>query len=343
MNPRERIERLLSGKSVDRPPFYPAIYDYKSSLVNVPSHLFAQTVGEIYGALSQEVASLDAEALTAAYDIYNIEAEALGGIVARNSGIIMPEIHQPLIGSLEEIASLIQIKQPSGRMPLFIEAAKQAVHDFGNKVLVRGGLSGPFSMAAKIFPREDLLVEVLMNPEGVQNLLRFCTDTIKIYMNGFLGAGAGIAIFDSFIAPPMLSPQNYEEIVLPFHQELFAMLREKGISLRALIVGGNTLPILPNLVKSGANQFILDYNIPIENVREVMTQYPEMLFRINLPPSLIMAEDMIAIANFVHKTLEIIGDKRNLILGTGILPPRTPQKHILQVKSAMCDFYGQKD
>ncbi len=60
-------------------------YDYKSSLVNVPSHLFAQTVGEIYGALSQEVASLDAEALTAAYDIYNIEAEALGGIVARNS------------------------------------------------------------------------------------------------------------------------------------------------------------------------------------------------------------------------------------------------------------------
>ncbi len=136
-------------------------------------------------------------------------------------------------------------------------------------------------------------------------------------MNGFLGAGAGIAIFDSFIAPPMLSPQNYEEIVLPFHQELFAMLREKGISLRALIVGGNTLPILPNLVKSGANQFILDYNIPIENVREVMTQYPEMLFRINLPPSLIMAEDMIAIANFVHKTLEIIGDKRNLILGTG--------------------------
>ncbi len=78
----------------------------------------------------------------------------------------MPEIHQPLIGSLEEIASLIQIKQPSGRMPLFIEAAKQAVHDFGNKVLVRGGLSGPFSMAAKIFPRERSSVGVFMNPKG---------------------------------------------------------------------------------------------------------------------------------------------------------------------------------
>jgi len=72
----------------------------------------------------------------------------------------------------------------------------------------------------------------------------------------------------------MLSPAIYEEIVLPFHQELFRFLEERGVAHRPLVAGGNLLPLLPELVKCGANQFLLDYQLPLEKVKTVLQEYP---------------------------------------------------------------------
>jgi len=96
MTPLLRLQNLLSGKPVDRPPFFPALYDYKAGLAGVPPHLFGQKEDEIIRALSVEAEELRAEALTCAYDIYNVEAEALGAKVLRRQGLPMPEIEKPL-------------------------------------------------------------------------------------------------------------------------------------------------------------------------------------------------------------------------------------------------------
>ncbi|MFH0921182.1 MAG: uroporphyrinogen decarboxylase family protein [Fibrobacterota bacterium] len=341
MTPRERLDAMLDGRPVDRPPFFPALYDYKAALAGVPPHLFGQDEASLLRALRLEAAELHAEILTCTYDIYNIEAEALGASLLRVSGLATPELDEPLLHDLDQIHDLPVLTVPAGRMGIFIGAARALAAETGESIPVRGGLSGPFSLASKIYPDEQLLVDTLLDPEKVGRLLAWCNNLVQMYASAFLDAGAhGIAVFDSFIVPPMLSPAAYEEIVLPHHQRLFAFLKAQGAVHRALIAGGNTVPLLPALLKSGANQLLLDDTVPPEQASDILAQYPGMLFRYNLRPTLLCNGSVDDVKKETEKVLTLMQGRKNFILGTGILPAQNPRANILAVREALLAFYA---
>jgi len=340
MNHRERLIKLLKGEQVDRPPFMPAIYDLKPVLINAPLHTFGQDEDQLIRALNFEVEELKLESLTVAYDIYNIEAEAVGCKISRDPSIGMPEIAAPLIHSLSEINTLEDPTEISGRMPLFVNATEKAQQLYGNVLPVRAGISGPFSMASKIFPQDDLLMETMLNPEGVYNLLKYCTQIIRLYIAAYLRTGAGVVIFDSFVSPPMISPDSYRELVLPFHQELFDMLSDNNILQRTLIVGGNTASLIPDFVKTGATQLLLDFNIPLEESKAFLQEYNDIVFRVNLPPALFINQDISELKDYTLNVLQTLRDCKNLIIGTGILPPNVPPQNIIKAKEIIVDFYS---
>jgi uroporphyrinogen-III decarboxylase len=194
-------------------------------------------------------------------------------------------------------------------------------------------------MATRIYPKEDLFMEILVHPEKIVPLLRICTDTIKIYAKAFAEIGAGVVVFDSFVSPPLLSPAAYRELILPFHREIFHFLQELGVLQRTLIIGGNTLPILPEIIASGATQFLLDFTIPLEAVREVLQEYSDLVFRVNLAPALFSLADQTRLKGIIHQTLESLRDHPNMIIGTGILPPDVPPATILSAKNQIVEFY----
>ncbi len=339
MTAKERLENLLTGRPVDRPPFMPAIYDLKPSLIQSPSHLFGQDEEGIIRALSYEAEQFKADSLTCAYDIYNIEAEAAGGIISRDPTIHMPEIAGPLIRSLDKINTLPELEKLSGRMSIFVNAAKSIQQKYGDIIPVRGGLSGPFSMATKIYPEEELLMETYINPEGVLKLLRYCTDIIKLYAEAFVQVEVGVILFDSYVAPPMISPQTYRDLILPFHREIFSMLEDKGILQRTLIVGGNTLPLVEDFISTGATQFLLDYNIPLEDIKAVLQDKPSTIFRVNLSPQLFINKNTEKLISVINNTLNTLRDCKNLIIGTGILPPNAQVTSLITAKETIVNFY----
>lgn len=340
MNYRERLLKLLEGNEVDRPPFMPAIYDLKPDFINAPLHTFAQTKNELVLSLTFEAEELQAEALTVGYDIYNIEAEAVGCKILRNVSIGMPEIEAPLIQSFTEIEKLPELNKISGRMPLFVEVTEKIQYKYGEIVPVRLGISGPFSMAAKIFPHDDLLLESILNPEKVIGLLKYCSRIIKLYLEASIKTGAGIVIFDSFVSPPMISPETYRELILPLHYGLFQFLKKNNVLQRTLIVGGNTSVLIPDFVKTGATQLLLDFNIPVEESREFLQEFKNMVFRVNLPPKLFISHDTSELKSYILNVLQNLKDCKNLIIGTGILPPNVPPKNILVAKKIIVDFYS---
>jgi len=340
MNYKHRLIKLLKGHPIDRPPFLPAIYDLKPVFINAPLHTFGQDEEQLIQALDFEVEELELESLTVAYDIYNIEAEAIGCQISRDPSIGMPEVVKPIVHSLSEIAKLKELSEISGRMPLFVNATEKAQKKYGAFLPVRAGISGPFSMAAKIFPQDDLLMQTMLNPEGVFELLKFCTKVIRLYIEAYLKTGAGVVIFDSFVSPPMISPESYRELVLPFHQDLFGILSENNILQRTLIVGGNTTSLIPDFVKTGATQLLLDFNIPLEESKEFMHEYNDMVFRVNLPPALLVKQDIGEFKNYTLNVLRTLRDCKNLITGTGILPPNVPPTNILKAKEFIVEFYN---
>lgn len=336
----DRLENLLRGNPVDRPPFMPAIYDLKPAFLQLAPHSFGQKKQDIIDALIFEAEELEADSLTAAYDIYNIEAEAVGCSVLRDPKILMPEIEIPILCSLSELDQLELPCGLSGRMEIFIAAADHMLQKHEGTIPVRGGISGPFTMATKIFPKEALLLETVMNPDKLIPLLRFCTETIKIYAKAFADIGAGVVVFDSFVSPPMLSPQTYQELILPFHRDIFQSLDSFGVLQRTLIIGGNTLPILHDIISTGATQFLLDFTIPVEAVKTVLQEYPDTVFRVNLPPKPFTSRNTSELEYIINKTLNSLKYLKNLIIGTGILPPNVPPANVLFAKKQMVNFYN---
>ncbi len=339
MTALERLENLLAGKEIDRPPFMPAIYDLKPAFVQSSSHTFGQNKQEIIDALTFEVEQLDADALTSAYDIYNIEAEAVGCKVNRDPGIWMPEIAKPLLSSTSRVDDLKGLEQIAGRMGIYIQAAQAMLQKYGHCIPVRGGISGPFSMATKIYPKEKLLMESLMDPEGLVPLLRFCTETIKIYAKALGDIGAGVVVFDSFVSPPLLSPQTYHDLVLPFHKEIFDLLEYMRVQQRTLIVGGDTRPILHDILSTGANQFLLDFTIPPEEIKTVFQEYPDTIFRVNLPPAPFADSNSEQLITVVDKLLHSLNYYTNFIIGTGILPPGVSANTLRTVKEYIVNSF----
>lgn len=339
MNYKQRLVNLLNGLPVDRPPFMPAIYDLKPVLINAPLHTFGQNAEQLIQALSYEVEVLGLESLTVGYDIYNIEAEAVGCQISRDSTIGMPEVSTPYIHSLDEVERLDEFTEISARMPLFVSATEKAQKIWGEKLPVRAGISGPFSMAAKIYPQDILLMETMMNPEGVRKLLKFCTTVVKTYTEAYIKTGAGVVVFDSFVSPPMISPESYRDLVKPFHQELFQLLEENNVLQRTLIVGGNTTSLIPDFVETGATQLLLDFSIPLEKAKEILQEYKKMVFRVNLPPALFVNKDFSALKSYMLTVLESLKDCPNLIIGTGVLPPNALITNILKAKEILVEFY----
>jgi len=338
MTATERLENLLNGKAVDRPPFMPAIYDLKPAFLQADPHTFGQKKEDIIDALTFEADELEADSLTAAYDIYNIEAEAVGCSVLRDPMILMPEIKSPILASLSETDKLEVPGEISGRMEIFISAAASMLHRYESSIPVRGGISGPFTMASKICPKETVLMGTVMNPEELIPLLGFCTEVIKIYAKAFADIGAGVVVFDSFASPPMLSPKTYKELILPFHRDIFRSLASLGVLQRTLIIGGNTLPILQDMISTGATQFLLDFTIPMEAIKTTLHDFPDTAFRVNLPPSAFMSQNTGELGDIINKTLNSLAYHKNLIIGTGILPTNVPPANILSAKKQIENF-----
>jgi uroporphyrinogen decarboxylase len=324
MTPKEHILELLQGRTVSPLLFLPAIYDYKAKLAGIPPHLFGMKSEDIVFAMERELKESCSEVLTSGYDIYNVEAEALGATIIRNERTGMPDIKEPILRTTDELSKLHRLITPSGRMNVFVDAAKTAVDRWGETIPVRGAISGPFSMASKLMASDDLIMGCIINPDGIKELLSICTQTAILYANAFLAAGAQVIVFDSFVVPPMLSPELYEEIVLPFHKEIFGFLKQNGVVWRPLIVGGDTRQIIPKLVETGANQLLIDYSVPLEEVTDILDKFPDTLFRYNLSPLLMQSPNVEDVINRVAEVAGYLKSKRNLILGTTVLPVSTP-------------------
>ncbi len=340
MNSRERVESLLAGKPIDRVPFEPAIYEHKAFLIGKSPSAVARSEKLLFKALLKEYETYGADFLVVGLDVYNVEAEALGSSVLYFESNDVPAIENAILENPNDVKYLpLPDPEKSGRMPLFLDAAEKIGKEVGEEVVVRGAISGPFSLAAELLGMENLLIASFSEPGSVHELLNFATEVILAYADGFLKRNVGVVMFDSRSAPPLISPEIYEQLVFPYHRKIMNFLKEKGEKVRAIIIGGDTLPIDPVLAKTGANILLADFNIDLDEAFAVVSN-PEIILRTNLDPFKIRygkQEEIEEIA--IEKVKQGLSYKR-FMMGTGIVPYDTPPENVKIVKQVV-EEYGK--
>jgi uroporphyrinogen decarboxylase len=261
MTKRERVERTYALEPADKVPFVPAVYEHKARLVGRSPSEVCRSLDLLLESLEKELEVYDSDVLTVGIDVYNVEAEAAGCEVryfGRSPDV--PAVAAPLLSGPGDLGRLGR-PDPArdGRMPLMIEAAARLQRERGRDIIVRGALTGPFSLACALAGTEEVLVATLEDPGFVHGLIARSARIAVDFGRAFIEKGVEPVLFDSKASPAAASPRVFREFVLPAYRDVvIPALREAGAKTIPLIIGGDTTAILEDLIRTGAGQLLCD-------------------------------------------------------------------------------------
>jgi uroporphyrinogen decarboxylase len=153
-----------------------------------------------------------------------------------------------------------------------------------------GFCGGPFTVASYIIEggssREFLTTKTMMYsaPEVWRALMDKLSKVLADYLVAQIRAGAqAVQIFDSWVGA--LSPQDYENFVLPYSQRVLAAAKAEKVPV--IHFGTNTTTLLPLMKRAGGDVIGLDWRLPLDDGWALLGD--DVAVQGNLDPALLFA------------------------------------------------------
>lgn len=247
---------LMASMSNYKLLFEPVCYDHAASLIGATPWAVSRDADLMAQAHIKAMHTYGYEHCVVGVDIYNIEIEAYGCQIAQPPGNGVPTADDPPFDSPDELLDLQYDINGDGRFQLILSAAKQ-IQAARPEVKVSIPMAGPFTIASHLIGLENMICELFSEPELAIAALEHLARNQLAYGRAARAAGFGIALFESSVTPPLLSPDLFRTGVLPVLSELIGHLSSEDdpVPLQ-LIIGGNTLPILDAMLETGAAYLI---------------------------------------------------------------------------------------
>ena len=320
-------------------PFVPTIYEHAAALIGrTPSEL----------ALNED---LLVEGLTAAYelyrhplvsvglDIYNIEVEALGGIIDFPDDASLPALRSALILDPAGFGKLrVPDPQSDGRMPLLLNACRRLKETL--PATISGTVTGPFTLAAILRGFEEFTMDMLDDPDFAHEQLRFAAEVGFALASAYHKLGLSIAINESWIAPPLCAPDMYREFAKPVETDLIARISKIGVPRISLVCGGNVTAIAADMLETGTSYIMADWGCDRKAILSLCEPKGVML-RASIAPAMVERGNEAELSDAVDQVMADCGDYPNLVFGCGIVSYNTPPEHVLLLKK-MIENYLKK-
>ena len=159
------------------------------------------------------------------WDVYNVEAEALGQtVVYHPGGIPDTDRTRPLIKTPADLDRIIPPDPyKSGRMPWVLQINKHYREMTGR--LERVFFTAPFSLAVNIRGYENLVADMFERPSFVHRLFKFLCDDVLIPHLEVMRSEVGIPDLildgrDAWASPPMITLDMMDEYVVAYTERL---------------------------------------------------------------------------------------------------------------------------
>lgn len=336
MKPIDRLNAALAGRTADRWPFIPSIYEHGAALlgrgpsdVSRDANLMAEAALAGYRAYAHDL-------VTVGIDIYNIEAEAMGCRLSHYGAEpgIPGVITHPLAGPEPPDAEAIPIPQPGpqNRLGLIAEACEQVVDAIGDEVWVYGCMGGPFSQAVELRGYEDFIMDIVARPETAHRLMQRTTALAMEQADRLSRAGAGIYLYESWATIPLIDPRIFQNYVVPYNHRVIRAVRERfDTPPPAIIMGGNITILIDFFVEAESALVVCDYNADFDLIRKRTAGGPIMI-RGCVDPKRIEAGDWDHIGQAVATLAEKARGMPNFVWGCGCVSYHTPPESVLRFK-----------
>lgn len=262
-------------------------------------------------------------------DIYNLEAEAYGATIAEVQGDAIPAIEKPLLGSLEEGLAIKPFDPAKdGRIAMVLSVGQRLKREFPDAD-VRIPVAGPFSIAFNLRGINELCLDALLRPDELARFLMRLAENQAVLCRVIARVGLDVAFFESAAAPPILSPRQFHAVELPALRRILDVAANCIGHPVPCIMGGNTYPILVDILSTGTNYLVC--NVETDQAAFVETASrlsPHVKIRVNLDPGVVACHDPQRIYRAIDHVLQIVGGRTNCLMGTGAMPLETPPENI---------------
>ncbi len=312
--------------------FSPSVYEHAAFLIGRTPWEVSRDAELLYEAHAEAYRRYRHSPIVVGIDIYNLEAEAYGGVIDKPQGVGIPAVGKPILDSAAALCELRPFDPAeAGRIPMVLDAAARLARRFPDAD-VRVPVSGPFSIASSLVGFERLLCDALSEPDETEAGLTHLADGQMDFAQAINGQGLDVAFFESAAAPPLLSPAMFRQVELPALKRTMECIASVMGHPVPCVMGGDTTPILDAILETGTRYVIC----PIETdqtafIKRIWAQ-SDVRVRVNTSSEVMVRGTPDDLRAEVDRIVRLTAGRDNVCLGTGALPYETPPEKVLLVR-----------
>ncbi|MCA9670262.1 MAG: uroporphyrinogen decarboxylase [Myxococcales bacterium] len=232
-----------------------------------------------------------------------------------------PKLSDPIRD--EAGVAALEVVDPLATMPFVMRAIEIFNDHFQGEVPLIGFAGGPITLAAYLTEGghsksyADLKRMLFAAPKTAHQLLDKLARQVVEHLKAQVEAGChAVQVFDSWVG--VLSPSDYAELALPYHQRIFDELR--GLGVPRILFGTDTATLLPQMATVDAEVIGLDWRIDLDEGWRIVGE--RRAVQGNLDPCCLLM-DQPALEKRVQQVVDAAAGRDGHIfnLGHGVLPP----------------------
>jgi uroporphyrinogen decarboxylase len=281
----ERVEASVNHEEADTVPIIPLITYALARHVGYTVREFCYDAKKLFKAVSWGYERFGYDGIIAYADVY-LFAQAAGlSLEFPEDGVPHPK--ESPIKSLEDVDALsIPDVQRDGRLPILLKAVELASKKYGKKVAIYSGGQGPFSLAAEIRGLERFLMDIYVNQELAEKLIKFAAEYMVELGESLIKSGAHILhLGDSFAGPEVISPQNFSKWAIPMLKRVFHAWKKQG-AITSLHICGNSSRIWQYVKELKPDIFEVDHVVSLRSAKSFFES--EVCLMGNVDPSWVL-------------------------------------------------------
>ena len=324
--------------------------DHSARLAGVPARRFFTDAETFARTQLLTTAYYGLDAPNNLWDVYNIEAEAMGQtIVYPPDGIPDADRTDPLIKSPADLDK-IRIPDPakSGRMP-WVHRINQLYLEMTGKP-ARAYFCAPFSLAVNIRGYENLITDMALRPNFAHELFAFLCDEVLVpYIEAMRAAVDSPNLLadgnDAWASPPMITLDMMDEYVVAYTERLRSKLGDKVVTRGNWGDAESRDPERFMAQKLKCSPRVLStldpdlYSIGPQRVK-AFAKDRDVYITAGIDATLLCEGPAEAIVQRVKQYIDVLGRDENFAIYLNQIPAETPAEHI-HAAVAACHTYGQ--
>ena len=271
LTPFQRVMAAIELKEPDYVPVVPMTTYTTAQLIGIQFSEALYSAEKMAKALIAGYKSAGYDGIYVGWESsFNLMAEAMGcklQIQPNSVAFVRDQM-------IKEPSDLDKIEVPDperdGRLPIHLKAIELVREKIGRDVPILKYVPGPLTLASVLRSPDQLLMELIRNPDFVYDILKTASESSKLYGVATVEHGADIAVVaDPIASSSVISPKMFDQFAFSPIKNVLKSISDVG-GIPSLHICGNTIPILERMVDTGARIIELDYKVDLKFAKDMV-------------------------------------------------------------------------